>query len=280
MRILTLIIIAFFSLSCAEDSSKDSAENTNVDDSGKKDTAKDDTGKDDTGKDDTSKDDTGKDDVPYSDDDENHGGGGDIEKQTMDAAKQANKKMEIDDLNARSNQGDAIQLDTMYGSITWDEGNPGESSFWGIDQDGESVEIDYNDIAGVDDSEGRGDEILKNLQAESVVMEKFGRRFTVKEVRLWMKTLEENRYKKTYNSDCRRVAWLVNHIGEDIQTMPKSMAKKWSKAAYGRERYLAKEFLKSQKQTMAEHRLRKLIKKVIISEVKQIRGINEKKKKL
>ena len=129
-------------------------------------------------------------------------------------------------------------------------------------------------------NKGRGFKVVKVQKEsvkESIVVEKFGRRFTVKEVRLWMKTLEENRYKKTYNSDCRRVAWLVNHIGEDIQNMPKSMAKKWSKAAYGRERYLAREFLKSQKQTMAEHRLRKLIRKVII---KEIRGTNEKKKKL
>ena len=60
-----------------------------------------------------------------------------------------------------------------------------------------------------------------------------------------MKTLEENRYKKTYNSDARRVSWLVNNnLSEDYDTMPVSMKKKWSKAAYGRERYLAKEYLK------------------------------------
>ena len=140
--------------------------------------------------------------------------------------------------------------------------------------------MDYSDIIRFQ-NDGEDESMLKNVRQESVkesiVMEKFGRRFTVKEVRLWMKTLEENRYKKTYNSDCRRVAWLVNHIGEDIQNMPKSMAKKWSKAAYGRERYLAREFLKSQKQTMAEHKLRKLIRKVVLSEIK--RGRNEKKKK-
>ena len=262
----------------------------------------------------------------------------DIEKQTMDAAKKANQKMEIDVLNKKAEEGNGELIDTEYnGTVVWDQGDPDEDTFFAIDGDGETVELDYSDIIRFQ-NDGEDESMLKNVQGlgdkedtmqqpffkisytdsegrektdsmraktpeeakkdfenmnkgrgfkvvkvqkesvkESIVVEKFGRRFTVKEVRLWMKTLEENRYKKTYNSDCRRVAWLVNHIGEDIQNMPKSMAKKWSKAAYGRERYLAREFLKSQKQTMAEHRLRKLIRKVII---KEIRGTNEKKKKL
>ena len=71
------------------------------------------------------------------------------------------------------------------------------------------------------------------------------KRYTVKEVRMWMKKLEENRYKKVYNSDARRVAWMVNNEGRTLDEMPMSMKKKWSKAQYGRERYLATEFLKS-----------------------------------
>ena len=71
------------------------------------------------------------------------------------------------------------------------------------------------------------------------------RRTTVKEVKKWMKSLEENRYKKTYASDARRVSWLVNNnLSEDYDTMPVSMKKKWPKAAYKRERFLAKEFVK------------------------------------
>tara|TARA_B100000287_G_scaffold225585_1_gene212896 strand:- start:1563 stop:1808 length:246 start_codon:yes stop_codon:yes gene_type:complete len=81
-----------------------------------------------------------------------------------------------------------------------------------------------------------------------------------------MKTLEENRYKKTYNSDCRRVAWFVNNnLSEDYESMPISMRKKWSKASYGRERFLAKEFLKHKR---AEQKLRESVRKII----KQIRG--------
>ena len=78
------------------------------------------------------------------------------------------------------------------------------------------------------------------------------KRFTVKEVRMWMKKLEENRYKKVYNSDARRVAWMVNNEGVELSEMPKSMSKKWTKAQYGRERYLANEFIKSKSEQMTE----------------------------
>ena len=87
-------------------------------------------------------------------------------------------------------------------------------------------------------------------------------RTTVKEIKVWMKTLEENRYKKTYNSDCRRVSWLVNNnLAEDYDQMPISMQKKWSKAAYGRERQLAKEFVKHKKN---EAKLRESIRKIVV----------------
>ena len=72
---------------------------------------------------------------------------------------------------------------------------------------------------------------------------------------MWMKKLEENRYKKVYNSDARRVAWMVNNEGRKSDEMPESMKKKWTKAQYGRERYLAKEFIKSKSEQMNEGKL-------------------------
>ena len=85
-----------------------------------------------------------------------------------------------------------------------------------------------------------------------------------------MRTLEENRYKKTYNSDARRVSWLVNNrMSEDYESMPISMRKKWSKAAYGRERQLATEFIKHlQSKQVNEQKIRKVVRKII----KEIRG--------
>ena len=76
-----------------------------------------------------------------------------------------------------------------------------------------------------------------------------------------MKTLEENRYKKTYASDARRVSWLVNNnLSEDYEAMPVSMKKKWPKAAYKRERFLAKEFVKHKRN---EAKLRESIRKIV-----------------
>ena len=106
-------------------------------------------------------------------------------------------------------------------------------------------------------------EIDKEKKNKKSVKESKKRRYTVKEVRMWMKKLEENRYKKVYNSDARRVAWMVNNEGVELSEMPKSMSKKWTKAQYGRERYLATEFLKSKSEQMNEAiNVKKMVKAV------------------
>ena len=182
---------------------------------------------------------------------------------SMKAAKSSNKKMEIDVLNKDADKGDGAQIDTENGTVTWTSGDPDEDTFFATNEDGEEIEVDYNDIVRFHND---NDSIMKNLRKESIK-----RRFTVKEVRTWMKKLEENRYKKVYNSDARRVSWMVNHVGESVENMPKSMRKKWTKAAYGRERYLAKEFLKSKaeqlKEMVEEIKLRKVIRKTIIEQL-------------
>jgi hypothetical protein len=87
------------------------------------------------------------------------------------------------------------------------------------------------------------------------IKESIRRKYTIKEVRMWMKKLEENRYKKVYNSDARRVAWMINNEGRKLDEMPISMKKKWTKAQYGRERYLATEFIKAKSEQMTEGKL-------------------------
>ena len=158
-----------------------------------------------------------------------------------------------------------------------------DSSFGG------QVEVEFNSI---EDAQKAMNKILSNKQIKAALdggratmakakdlikkeLEKLGgrgsknesvnesvkrRRFTVKEVQRWMKTLEENRYKKVYNSDCRRVSWMANNMNEDVTNMPISMRKKWTKAQYGRERYLAKEFLKAK---TGEQKLRESIRGII-----------------
>jgi len=100
--------------------------------------------------------------------------------------------------------------------------------------------------------EKAAEKVVDKIGKKKKVKESKKRRFTVKEVRMWMKKLEENRYKKVYNSDARRVAWMVNNEGVSLDEMPMSMKKKWSKAQYGRERYLATEFLKSKSEQLSE----------------------------
>ena len=112
-----------------------------------------------------------------------------------------------------------------------------------------------------------------NSTGYKIVESKMGK-ITVKEIKTWMKTLEENRYKKLVNADCRRVAWFVNNnMSEDYEAMPVSLRKKWSKAEYGRERHLAKEFIKSKKQQMKEElKLKNIIKKFIKEELRSIKN--------
>ena len=119
--------------------------------------------------------------------------------------------------------------------------------------------IEYQTQKAMDDIEQRGIE----GEFDESIKESKKRRYTVKEVRMWMKKLEENRYKKVYNSDARRVAWMVNNEGVELSEMPKSMSKKWTKAQYGRERYLANEFIKSKSEQMNEGKLRKVIREIL-----------------
>ena len=104
---------------------------------------------------------------------------------------------------------------------------------------------------------------LKRVTKEGKLTE--GKKCTVKEIKQWMKKLEENRYRKVVNADARRVAWLVNNnLAEDYESMPKSIRKKWSEAKYGRERYLANEFIKHlESKQLSENKLRTMIRNTI-----------------
>ena len=52
-------------------------------------------------------------------------------------------------------------------------------------------------------------------------------------------------------------------MSENTETMPKAYRKRWSEAKYSRERYLAKEFIKSKEGTLSEQKLRNIIKNII-----------------
>ena len=170
----------------------------------------------------------------------------DIEKTAMSAADAANKKMDAAEKRKKNEGGKGSGRPKEKTGLT---GQP-------LDNYRKSFQK-YRD-------EKKKEDAKKKNKKESV-KESRGRRCTVKEVKKWFKTLEENRYKKTYASDARRVSWLVNNnLSEDYESMPISMRKKWSKAQYGRERYLAKEFVKHlNSKELTESKLRKVIRESI-----------------
>ena len=101
---------------------------------------------------------------------------------------------------------------------------------------------------------------------------------TIKEIHKFLKTLEENRYRKLVKSECRRIAWFVNNdLSEDYDAMPDSLRKKWVKAEYKKEKYLAKKFLEylelKQEQKLRES-IRNIIKRLIWEEREGTLGKN------
>ena len=75
------------------------------------------------------------------------------------------------------------------------------------------------------------------------VSESLDRRVTVKEVRSWLKKLEEFRYRKVRNVDARRVTSFINSNLSETD-LPSSLQKKWEHAKYGREKHLADKYIK------------------------------------
>jgi|TARA_Y100000310_G_scaffold96543_1_gene94280 hypothetical protein len=93
------------------------------------------------------------------------------------------------------------------------------------------------------------------------------KRITIKEIKKWFKSLEENRYKKTYYADARRVAHFINN-GLNEADLPESMKKKWKFAEYKREKYLANKYIKE--------RLQEDLREAIRKEILMVKKIDEK----
>ena len=95
------------------------------------------------------------------------------------------------------------------------------------------------------------------------------KRITIKEIRKWIKSLEESRYRKVYYPDARRVAWFVNNSTLKETDMPETMLKKWKMAEYRREKFLAKKYMREVlNQKINESKLRKLIQRLVTEQIK------------
>lgn len=101
-------------------------------------------------------------------------------------------------------------------------------------------------------------------------------RIRVKEVREWMKSLDENKWRKTYNVDARRVAHFAKNIIEGAELiLPTYLQRKVEGYEYKREKKMAKEYakvfkgrLKEQKtlKESVENKLRAMIREIIKEE--------------
>jgi phage-related protein len=95
------------------------------------------------------------------------------------------------------------------------------------------------------------------------------RKVTVKKIKEWLKSLDENKWRKTYNVDAKRVAHFVN-FGEGVD-LSRSLQKKSKNANYSREIALAEKYVKHVKEMkknrknikMNESSLREFIKNKI-----------------
>ena len=86
------------------------------------------------------------------------------------------------------------------------------------------------------------------------IKESVDKRISVKEVKSWLKGLEEYRYRKVPGVDARRITSFVNN-GLNETDLPISLQKKWESAKYNKEKSLADRFIKqriSQKLTQTE----------------------------
>ena len=81
---------------------------------------------------------------------------------------------------------------------------------------------------------------------------------TVKLVKSWLKRLPENKWRKTYNVDARRVSHFVN-FGESVE-LPKSLQKRSKSANYDREISMANRFLESLNSKVNEENFRAMIR--------------------
>ena len=78
-------------------------------------------------------------------------------------------------------------------------------------------------------------------------------RIKVKEVREWMKTLDENKWRKTYSVDARRVAHFAKNMMEGSKlVLPTSLQRKVEGYEYKREKKMAKEYVRVFKKRLKE----------------------------
>ena len=94
-------------------------------------------------------------------------------------------------------------------------------------------------------------------------------KYTLKQIREWFRKLEENKYRKRYMVDAKRVHHYVN-LGEDTD-LPANLQRKVG--SYSREKSLAKQFKKfvrEQARLAKEEKAKKVRNESIVSSIRKI----------
>lgn len=99
---------------------------------------------------------------------------------------------------------------------------------------------------------------------------KMSKKHSLKEIQKWLRSLEENKWRKRYAVDAKRVHHFVN-LGEDIE-LPISLRRKSESATYGKEKTLAKEFKRWIRSQNKINEIKKIIRNTVISEIIKNRG--------
>jgi len=96
-------------------------------------------------------------------------------------------------------------------------------------------------------------------------------RIKVKEVREWMKTLDENKWRKTYSVDARRVAHFAKNMMEGSKlVLPTSLQRKVEGYEYKREKKMAKEYVRVFKRRLKEETLQESTRQKVKAMIREI----------
>tara|TARA_Y100000592_G_scaffold12009_1_gene16884 strand:- start:1497 stop:1844 length:348 start_codon:yes stop_codon:yes gene_type:complete len=96
------------------------------------------------------------------------------------------------------------------------------------------------------------------------------KKYSLKEIQRWLRNLEENKWRKRYAVDAKRIHHFVN-LGEDID-LPISLRRRSESATYGKEKTLAKEFKRWIRNQNKINEIKKIIRNTVISEIIKNRG--------
>ena len=114
-----------------------------------------------------------------------------------------------------------------------------------VAQDKKEVERAKKELARLYKRDREKSESIKVINGKKykAIKESVNKKVTVKEVKSWLKGLEEFRYRKIPGVDVRRITSFVNN-GLSETDLPKSLQKKWENAKYSKEKGLADRFMK------------------------------------